>query len=311
MRALQHIAQRAVQPRNASLPVIPAVDEDPPLGRLEEAAGQVDQCALSGAGLAHNGDRGPGRNVQAEVLQHIFRAVRVVEGDIVKGDVAADRLPVFRLLRKQCAVLFCHFGRILHVRLLLEEAGHALNVGLGGDQLGEVGGHVLDRLEHVHGIGGERRERADHHRVLVHQHAAALEDDRDGHGAEEDHQGDIDAVHAGGADAVDAHLLRHLMELPAVLLLNHQHLGRLGAHDALVVPAGDDGVLAADLAVPLQDPGLEIPGQKNQHRDDQRHADRKPPVEDEHDGKDADHVEQRPEHIGEVPRHQRADPARV
>ena len=53
---LQHITDIAVQPKLGTLAVILAVNQDFPLGRLEETAGQIDQRAVSRACFAYDGD---------------------------------------------------------------------------------------------------------------------------------------------------------------------------------------------------------------------------------------------------------------
>ena len=67
VRILKHIAQTAVEPELAPLPVILSVDENLASCRLKEAAGQVYQRTFSGSGLADNGHIGSCRNLQIKV----------------------------------------------------------------------------------------------------------------------------------------------------------------------------------------------------------------------------------------------------
>ena len=155
MGVLEHIADVAVEPQLAALPVIHPVNEDLPLSGLKEPAGQVHQGALACAGLAHDGHGGPLGDVQGEVLQHVVAAVGIAEGHVPELDLAPDGLPVLPLGVEGVAVLFHHLRAVLDLGDLIHQVRDPLDGRLEGDKLRDVGGGHLDGLENAHGIGGE------------------------------------------------------------------------------------------------------------------------------------------------------------
>src|SRR5699024_5536237 len=80
MRLLKHIAQMRLQPEDATLAVVDAVDENPALRRLVKPADEVDDGRLAAARLADERDRLPRRDLERKVREH-FLAGAVVERD--------------------------------------------------------------------------------------------------------------------------------------------------------------------------------------------------------------------------------------
>ena len=194
MGGLEHIADAAVQPQLAALPVVLAVNEDPSPGGLEEPAGQVHQGGFSSAGLAHNGHGGAGGHVQGEVLQHVFVAIGVAEGDVVKGDVSLDGLPVLPLGLKGGAVFFNDFRGVGDLGLQLQQGGHPLDVGLGGDEVGDGPGQGLHRVSDAQGKGHEDSELADADGACQHHAAAAGDDEGQSQSGQKADDGHIDGI---------------------------------------------------------------------------------------------------------------------
>ena len=98
------------------------------------------------------------------------------------------------------------------------------------------------------------------------------------------------------------HLLCQRAERGRVLLLDAEGLRRLRAGDALVERAGDAGVQLADTAVPVQDAVLEIAREHGDDRHDDDNDKGELPVEQQHRGERAEHIEHGPEDIRQVPR---------
>ena len=94
-----------MQPELAALPIVLTVNQNLAFGRFEEPAGQVDQRRFARASLTDNSNRRAGRNVQVEMAENIFAAIRIMETDVSKLDFAADRLPVL-FLRLKCRAIF-------------------------------------------------------------------------------------------------------------------------------------------------------------------------------------------------------------
>ena len=302
VRILQHIADVRVQPQLAALAVVPAVDEDLAGGRLKKAAGEVHKRALARAGLADDGDGRSGGDFQREVRQHVLAAVRVAERDVAELDVAAQRLPVFALGVEGIAVAGDDLRRVGDLRLFVQQARHALNGGLQRDEFCDVRGRHLDRLENADGVGREGRERGDLQHLLLHHIAAAQQHDGHGRRGAEQHEGDIHGVQPRGTDAAVVHLLCQRTERGRVLLLDAEGLRRLRAGDALVERAGDAGVQLADAAVPVQDAILKIAREDGDDRHDDDNDKGELPVEQQHRGERAEHIEHGPEDIRQVPR---------
>ena len=67
MGILKHIANVAVKPQLASLPVVLPVNQNFSLCRLEEPTGKIYKGTLSGSRLAYNCHIGTCRNLQIKV----------------------------------------------------------------------------------------------------------------------------------------------------------------------------------------------------------------------------------------------------
>ena len=171
--ALEDVAEGGVEPELAALPVVFAVDQDLPRGRLEEPAGEVDKGRLARPRLADDRDGRAGGDVEVEVLEDVFAAVRVLEGDVLKLDFAFDRLPVFLFRLEGGAVFGDDFGGVLDHRLFIQQVHDPLDVRLGGNQFRDVGGEVLDRLEDADRVGRKGRQGPERHQAAQH-HMPAL-----------------------------------------------------------------------------------------------------------------------------------------
>src|SRR5215471_8673493 len=68
---------------------VKAVDDDPALRDISEAVQQGGQRALASAGRSYQGDSLAWPDVQVDILEHLD-PWDVVEGDVVKGDLALD-----------------------------------------------------------------------------------------------------------------------------------------------------------------------------------------------------------------------------
>ena len=311
MGALKHIADVAVEPELASLPVVPAVNEDPAAGGFKEAAGQVYQGGFAGAGFTYNGDGGAGRNFQAEVAEYLLVAVGILEGDVLKFNVAFQGLPVFRFRIQRGAVFFHHLRGIGDLGLFVQQADDPFNVGLHRDDLRQVAGDLLNGFKDAGGIGSEGRKGAQHQQI-VQYHAAALPDDNGGgDGTHQQHQGDEDGVQSGSFDAAAAHVLGDDSEFFTVLILDHQGFGGFGSHDAFVVGVGDFGVLFADLPVPVENPVLEIGGEERNGGDNEHDGQRKLHIEEQHGCKNAQYIGQGPEQVHRLPGCHARDPVGI
>ena len=117
MGTLKHIADIAVEPKLAPLPVVLSVNKDPSAGWLKETAGQVDQGAFSGAGFSDNGYSRSCGNLQVKVAEDFLRAVGVVEGYILKINIPFNGFPIFFFRVKGVSVFFNNFRRIGNCRL--------------------------------------------------------------------------------------------------------------------------------------------------------------------------------------------------
>ena len=62
---------------------------------------------LARAGLAHDGDGRPRRDLQVEVLEHVLLSVRIAERDVAELDVAVRAAPSFRVFGWKLSPYFC------------------------------------------------------------------------------------------------------------------------------------------------------------------------------------------------------------
>ena len=304
---LQHIADVGVKPQLAALPVVLAVDEHPAAGGLKEPAAEVHQGGFARAGLPHNGHGGAGGHVQVEVLQHVFRAVGVVEGHVLKGDVAKERLPVLPLGREGGAVLLHHFGAVGDFGLQLQQGGDPLDVGLGGDEVGDGAGQGLHRVGDAQGEVHKDGQLANANRAPQHHVAAAGEDKGHGQGGEEADDGHVHGVEQHRPHGGLPHAGGDFLEGGGVLVLDDQGLGGLGAGDALVVVAGDVRVDAPHLPVDFQNLFLEVQRQQGDDGHHHNHQQGQLPVDGQHHRHRADDVGGAPEDVHQAPGEHRAN----
>ena len=94
------------------------------------------------------------------MLQHILIPIRITEGNILKGNIPANGLPVFPLRMKGIAVLFYHFRRIRHIGFSPDEPGKPFDIHLGGYNIRDCIHNPADRFHHALGIGHEHRKRS-------------------------------------------------------------------------------------------------------------------------------------------------------
>ena len=250
MRLLQHIAQAGLQPQLAAFPVILPINKDAALGGLIKAAKQVHNGGFAGARGPYNGDGLTRLDLQVEVAQHLL-AVLVAEGDIAKLHLPGDGFPVFPLGVEVVPIAGDDLLGILDIRLRLQQTHHALGRSLDALQLRKRGRDVPDGVEKLHRVADKGGQRAQGDHPAQHAAGALAQDQGGGDGGHGNHQRHKQGGQGGGADGRPFHGAGQIHKLGHVLLLAHQGLGGLGAHDALVEAAGDAGVDLAHLALRL------------------------------------------------------------
>ncbi len=85
---LRHERDRPVELRERDLADVVAVDRDAAGADVVDADDEVDECRLAGARRADDGQRGAGRYIDCDVVEH--RAVEVAETYVLKTDATAD-----------------------------------------------------------------------------------------------------------------------------------------------------------------------------------------------------------------------------
>ncbi len=304
MRGLQDIADGGVQPELAALAGVAPVDEQLAGRGLIEAADEVCQRRFPGAGFAYDGDVGAEGDVQIEVLEDGLLPVGVAEGHVLKADIAADGLPVLLFGLEAVAVAGDDLLAVAHVGFGIEQLRQALDVHLGGDEVGDRVHQPAHRLHEPLRVGHEHREGAD---LGFGDDAALPEHDRQRQRGGEVHRHGEEAPQPRRPDALAAHLGRVGHEGLLHRVLHDEGLDRARAGDALVEVAGDLGVHLADLAVGAGELALEEGVEQHrhgQHRDDQQ---RKARVDNEHDDHRAQHVAELPDAVQQRPGDERAD----
>jgi len=282
VRRLQHITDVRVQPELAAFPRVAAIDQNAAPRRLKEAADEIDQRGFSRARLADNGDVRALRDLQIKVFQHVFAAVGIAEGDVLKFNVAVKRLPVFLFGVERVAVLFRDLRRVADVGFRFQKPCDALDVDLHVDERRHDLHEPLDRLHHALRIVHKHRQRTDQDHAVSCDHTAAPQDDRQRNGRGEGRRGHEHAAEVHGADAQSLHFAGQIVELLLDLILNDQRLGRFRAGNALVERTGDLRVLLAHAAVKKDEFFLEIRAREHQHRHNDHHTQRQLPVERKH-----------------------------
>ena len=171
------------------LPQVDPVQRDPARARVVEPAEQPRDRRLARAGLAHQGDRLPGRDVQVEPGQH--EVVPVAEGHRLEPHPPprGGPRPVPRGQRPR-------LGRLGHRGVLLEHAGDLLQArGRGLEDVVELR-HVLQRVEEPLQVEQEGGQDADLEAPVDREQPAEAEhharddvaDQRDGRAVDGDQQ---------------------------------------------------------------------------------------------------------------------------
>ena len=88
---LQHNARLPAQPGGVDHCEVDAVDEHAPALRHVQSLDELGERALARARGADDADDLAGRHVETDVVQHFRPIDAVAEGDMLEGDVAADR----------------------------------------------------------------------------------------------------------------------------------------------------------------------------------------------------------------------------
>ena len=304
MGHLEHIADRAVEPELTPLAGVAPVDQHAAGGRFEEAADQVHEGALARAGLADDRDVAAEGDLQAEVLEHVLIPVRIAEGDILKGDITADGLPVLPPGVKGIAVFFNDFRRIRDIGRGAEEAGEPLNVHLGGDDVRDRVHDPADRFHHALSIGHEHREGAD---LRGRDEPALPQDDRQGQGGGHVHRDGEPAAKPGCAHGRVPVFLGVRDEVLRHAVLNGEGLDGLRAGNRLVEIPGDARVQLPDLPVGEDQLPLEKREKDHHERQDRRDHEGQADVDDQHHRHRTDQVAGMPDAVHERPGDQTTD----
>ena len=119
--------------------------------------------------------------MKVKMLQYIFLAVRIHEGNILKHNIPLDFLPIVLIGRKGVPVLQKHIGPVHHMGLLLQQVHHPFDVRLAGNQVCQQPGQLLNRFKYDKGIGDEHRQCAEFYEIFLHHIAALCQDHRRGH----------------------------------------------------------------------------------------------------------------------------------
>ena len=102
----------------------------------------------------------PGLHVEVEVAQH-FLTVRILEGDVVEGDISLNGGPVLLFGVEAVAIGFDHLGGIGDFRHSLQQRHHTLGGGLRLLHFRKPTGDVADGLKNLGGVAHEGRKRTD------------------------------------------------------------------------------------------------------------------------------------------------------
>ena len=239
MRRLQHVADVRVEPQLASLPRVASVNEHLPARRLVEPADEVHKRRFARAGLADDGDPSPLRNLQVEVLKHVFFSVRVSERHVAERNIPAKRLPVFFPRLERIAVFGRHLRRVAHVGLRVHERRNALNVDLHIHKVRKYLHQPLDGLHHALRVVHEHRKRTDEHDAAHREDTALPQDNRQSRRGRERRCGHEKAPEMHLPHALALHFSREPPELLLHFFFDHKRLRCLRARDALVEAGGD------------------------------------------------------------------------
>ena len=241
---LQHIAQIGLKPQLAAGAIIRAVNQNPTGSRFVEAADQIDDGGLAGAGFADKCDGLAMIDMEVEVLKHLL-AILIAEGDVLKVDVADKLGPVFLLGMEIVAEDGLHLGAVNDIRFGFQQGNHAFCRGLGGLQLREDAGDIAHRLEEADGVVDKHLQRADGHHRAHDFHA--MDDGRTAlpqriggaKRADRHHNGQEQRAQRRRTDGGLLHVGRNSVELLNVEVFTHKGLGGLCAVDALIEAGGN------------------------------------------------------------------------
>src|SRR5450759_4522749 len=133
-RVLRDDADVAAQLGGLPVAHVLTVDEHAAGARVVEARDEVGERGLAAAGMADEGERATGRDVEADSLDH--RPVHVTEVHVVEGD-RADGRPAVRAAQRP------RVGPLLHLQRRVEHLVHALTAGDGAlREAGEPADHL-------------------------------------------------------------------------------------------------------------------------------------------------------------------------
>src|SRR5919108_5243985 len=96
-RLLGDVAELAAVGAEVEIRERMVVDQYPALGRVVEPGRELDDRRLAGAGLADEGDRLPGRDLEVEAGQGVLVAPRVAEPDGLEAEAALQPTRVDRV----------------------------------------------------------------------------------------------------------------------------------------------------------------------------------------------------------------------
>ncbi len=167
------------------VPEVDAVDQDPAVARVVEPREQLGDRRLAGARVADQGDRGPRRDVEVEVVQDVGE-LAVAEPDVIELDMALD------LRKVKCS------GAVDHLGLLVEHAEDAVERGGSGEERVVQLRELLNRVEEVGEVQREREQRSHGHAAVHDERTAEPEHDRRRDRGEHVDGREVDAVEHHG-----------------------------------------------------------------------------------------------------------------
>lgn len=101
-KILEHRREKGIVIPPVEVPDVLAVEEHPPLGRVQEAAGQPHQGGFARAVEPHDGQFFPGVDGQVDIVEGIFIRFGVAVTHMVKADLAGHgRVPGQRLAARE------------------------------------------------------------------------------------------------------------------------------------------------------------------------------------------------------------------
>ena len=282
-RLLRHDPELRAQRARLDVAQVVAVDQDPPLGRVVEARGELRERRLARARRADQRDRLAGRDVQVDVRQGGLGARRVGERDVVERELAAQPR------QRERARPVAQVGLLVEQ---LEDLVERRHPGLVGRvELREL----LDRVEEVVQRGDEGDEHADGDVALDRLQAAVEEDPRGHERGQQLDRREVRRVEVDRRHVRRAVLVVELGEDALVAALLPEHAHDADARERLLQVRGDRGDLLARGAVGVRADDPERERADPQHREDQEGEQCELPVEHEEDHRGADQRQRRAE----------------